>query len=190
MQFRTPGDPFRSTVKAARLPGSRTERLSADLSTRFGRGFSVQNLENLRLFYQAYADKLKSQTVSGISPTTISQAVSVKSPPGISEASSRKFDLDVLAACFPLPWSHYVLLVRRSRSPEAMEFYQTEALRGGWSIRTLDRQMSTLLFERTALSRDKTKMLTKHAAAKSGEQLSGVEAVRDPYILEWGQNPA
>jgi predicted nuclease of restriction endonuclease-like (RecB) superfamily len=66
-----------------------------------------------------------------------------------------------------------------------MEFYHAEALRGGWSVRTLDRQMSTLLYERTALSRDKAKMLTKHAAAKSGEQLSAVEAVRDPFILEF-----
>jgi predicted nuclease of restriction endonuclease-like (RecB) superfamily len=161
------------------------QRLSADLAKRFGRGFSVQNLENMRLFYQAYAARLKSQTVSGISATTISQALSVKSPPGISDTSSRKFTLDALAACFPLPWSHYVLLVRRSRSPEAMEFYQTEALRGGWSVRTLDRQMSTLLYERTALSRDKAKMLTKHTAAKSGEHLSALEAVRDPFILEF-----
>jgi hypothetical protein len=79
------------------------QRLSADLTRRFGRGFSVQNLENMRLFYQAYAGKLKSQTVSGISATAISQALSVKSPPCISEASSRKFSLDTIAACFPLP---------------------------------------------------------------------------------------
>jgi len=66
-----------------------------------------------------------------------------------------------------------------------MEFYHTEALRGGWSVRTLDRQMSTLLYERTALSRDKAKMLTKRAPAKPREKLSAVEAVRDPFILEF-----
>src|ERR1035441_9922019 len=47
------------------------KRLSTDLTKSFGRGFSVQNLENMRLFYQAYAAKRKSQTLSGISAPTI-----------------------------------------------------------------------------------------------------------------------
>jgi len=61
------------------------KRLSADLAKRFGRGFSVQNLENMRLFYQAYVAKQKSQTLSGISATTISQALH---PPGFSGLDS------------------------------------------------------------------------------------------------------
>jgi predicted nuclease of restriction endonuclease-like (RecB) superfamily len=48
-------------------------------------------------------------------------------------------DFRELARAFPLPWSDYVLLVRRSRSPEALMFYHTEALRGGWSVRQLQR---------------------------------------------------
>jgi predicted nuclease of restriction endonuclease-like (RecB) superfamily len=36
------------------------------------------------------------------------------------------------------------MLVSRSRSPEAREFYHTEALRGGWSVRQLDRQIGIL----------------------------------------------
>jgi predicted nuclease of restriction endonuclease-like (RecB) superfamily len=178
------------------------ERLSADLTKRFGRGFSRHNLARFRDFYAAFPPEKIRATLSlefnrptgtGIRATPllksvdlkISQTMSVKSPANISETASRKFSLDAIAACFPLPWSHYVLLISRSRSPEAMEFYHAAALRGGWSVRTLDRQMSTLLYERTALSRDKAKMLTKHAASKSGEQLSAIEAVRDPFILEF-----
>lgn len=50
------------------------------------------------------------------------------------------FQLSDLARAFPLPWSHYVLLVRRSRSAEAFGFYHAEALSGGWSVRQLQRQ--------------------------------------------------
>ena len=57
-----------------------------------------------------------------------------------------------IAVCFPLPWSHYVSLLS-VKTAEARSFYEAEALRCGWSARQLDRQISTLFYERTALSR-------------------------------------
>jgi len=48
--------------------------------------------------------------------------------------SLRKAEYGQLVAdlrAFPLPWSHYVLLVSRTRSSEALDFYHAEALRGG-----------------------------------------------------------
>src|SRR5690349_17159885 len=115
----------------ARYGKALLKRLSADLTSRFGRGFSVDNLEMMRLFYLTYQ------------------------PGEISETVSRKSDMAHLAARFPLPWSHYVLLMRRARSPEARAFYEAEALRGGWSVRQLERQIGSQFYERTALSRDK-----------------------------------
>lgn len=53
---------------------------------------------------------------------------------------------------FPLPWSHYVRLLA-VENPEARAFYEVEALRGGWTVRQLDRQVSTLFYERAALSK-------------------------------------
>ena len=44
---------------------------------------------------------------------------------------------------FPLPWSHYVRLLS-VKDVQARAFYETEALRGGWSVRQLDRQISSL----------------------------------------------
>jgi predicted nuclease of restriction endonuclease-like (RecB) superfamily len=52
-----------------------------------------------------------------------------------------------------------------ARSPEARDFYHTEALRGGWSVRQLDRQINSLFYERTALSKNKAAMLQKGARA-------------------------
>jgi hypothetical protein len=63
-----------------------------------------------------------------------------------------------LAQQFPLPWSHYVKLLSVENS-DAREFYLDEALRGGWSFRQLDRQVSTQFYERTLLSKNKMKML-------------------------------
>lgn len=148
-------------------------RLSADLNARMGRGFSPDNLETMRLFYQAYP------------LTMISETPSRKLPASKSGTLSRISSEQPLAQRFPLPWSHYVLLVRRSRSPEARAFYEEEALRGGWSVRTLQRQMDTLFYERAALSRDKSAMLGKHAKARPGEPLTPEEAVKDPLVLEF-----
>lgn len=119
--------------------------LSADLSARFGRGFGVDNLELFRAFYLAYPrDPL---------------------PPGTTKSESviRKLPPEELVARFPLTWTHYVQLLRRARTPEAREFYERQALRGGWSVRQLTRQISSLFYERTALSRDKAAMLAKGA---------------------------
>jgi len=52
---------------------------------------------------------------------------------------SRNITLDQLAQAMPLSWSHYVRLVRGTRSAEERQFYESEALRCGWSVRQLDR---------------------------------------------------
>jgi predicted nuclease of restriction endonuclease-like (RecB) superfamily len=90
-----------------------------------------------------------------------------------------------MARAFPLPWSHYVLLMSRSRSPEAFAFYQTEALRGGWSVRQLQRQMDTQFYKRTALSRNKAAMLNKGAKPQPGDAVSADEEIRHPLVLEF-----
>jgi predicted nuclease of restriction endonuclease-like (RecB) superfamily len=168
-------------------------RLAADLAARHGRGFSVQNLENMRLFYAVCGSKEISQTLSGkLALTSVSgetnsksQTLSRKSPSSFAEQSEAPFNLSDLAHAFPLPWSHYVLLVRRSRSPEAFAFYQTEALRGGWSVRQLQRQMDSQFYERTALSRNKAAMLAKGAKPLPGDAVTADEEIRHPLVLEF-----
>jgi predicted nuclease of restriction endonuclease-like (RecB) superfamily len=77
------------------------------------------------------------------------------------------------------------LLIGRARSAEALAFYHTEALRGGWSVRQLDRQIGSQFYERTALSRNKAAMLGRGAPAKPSDALSADEEVRDPLVLEF-----
>ena len=87
----------------------------------------------------------------------------------------------VSAISFPLPWSHYVRLLSVDNLA-ARAFYETEALREGWSVRQLDRQISTLFYERLAHSKDKAAMLGKEAP---GGQLTAIEAIKDPFVLEF-----
>lgn len=98
---------------------------------------------------------------------------------------SRKLAIRDRADAFPLPWSHYVLLVRRTESEEARRFYENEALRGGWTVRQLDRQISSLFYERTLMSRNKMAMLAKGAKQRPGDALTPEEEIKDPLVLEF-----
>jgi hypothetical protein len=94
-------------------------RLPADLTKQFGRGFGVDNLELMRLFYQTWP------------PTAISESLIRKSTgelrPGNSETVVQNFDLDQLAGVFQLSWAHYTHLMRLTRSAEERAFYEAEA---------------------------------------------------------------
>jgi len=114
------------------------ERLSADLTARFGRGFSPDNLEYMRRFFVAYPIEAISETLSRKS----GDGLSIEN----SETVSRKFDLSELAQVFTLPWSAYVRLLS-VKDDHSRQFYETEALRGGWSDQTWYR-VDLLFFHR------------------------------------------
>jgi predicted nuclease of restriction endonuclease-like (RecB) superfamily len=152
------------------------KQLSTDLTARFGRGFSERNLEQMRAFHFGWP---------------ISQTLSAKSlPPSasvrtdhISQTLSAE-SVEALTTRFPLPWSHYVRLLA-VKNENARAFYEDEALRGGWTVRQLDRQIQSQFYERTALSRNKAAMLTKGARARPEDHLSPEEEIKDPYVLEF-----
>lgn len=123
------------------------------------------------------------QTPSAESETQeIYQTLSGKSQK--SETLSQKFSLQDLAQAFPLPWSHYVQLLSVKDS-EACAFYEAEALRGGWSVRQLDRQISTKFYERALLSRNKAALLKKGAKPEKNDVVTPEEEIKDPLVLEF-----
>jgi predicted nuclease of restriction endonuclease-like (RecB) superfamily len=212
------------------------EKLSADLTERFGRGFSRPNLQRYRQFYLTYLSSEicstlssksseeplsegKIQTVSGIPEKDRLEQI-VQTPSGLSSdfmlphqkfqtlseelgfsetrqtasaesglpekyaTLSAKFSLEQVARCFPLPWSHYVRLMS-VKNPEAQKFYETEALRCGWSVRQLNRQISSQFYERTALSRNKAAMLKKGEKAQLEDTVTPEDEIKDPFVLEF-----
>ena len=160
------------------------ERLAADLTAKFGRGFGARNLWLMRRFFVHWPEDQILQTVSAESrsvpqgPRKSSEIVQTSS----AESSFKR--LKQLVRYFPLPWSHYVRLMGIS-SGAARRFYETEALRGGWSVRQLDRQISSQFYERTALSRNKVSMLKKAGKAEPGDLLTPEEEIKDPFVLEF-----
>ena len=150
------------------------EQLSGDLTRQFGRGFGRANLWQMRAFYRAWPIANILQTPSGESTNPID-------PNKIEGDSSTVL---ALASRFPLPWSAYVRLLS-IKSPEARIFYETEALRLGWSIRQLDRQIGSQFYERIALSQNKAAMLGKAENSEPSDLVTPEEAIKDPFVLEF-----
>ncbi len=142
------------------------EQLSTDLTSRFGRGFSVRNLRQMRAFYSEWQ---------------IRQTVSAEFD---NEQQLRQIDFYTLTNRFQLPWSHYVRLLS-VKDPDARAFYEKEALRGGWSDRQLKRQIESLFYERTARSKNKAAMLQKGAKPTSKDIATPEEELKSPYILDF-----
>lgn len=151
------------------------EQLAVDLTEQFGRGFGSASLWRMRGFYQAWPDKKILATPlreSGASPS-------------LSKIdSSFLASVPTLSAMFPLPWSAYLRLLAVKR-PEARKFYEAEAIRAGWSVRQLDRQIGSQFYERIALSRNKAAMLEKAETPEPSDAITPEEAIKDPFVLEF-----
>jgi predicted nuclease of restriction endonuclease-like (RecB) superfamily len=150
------------------------ERLSIDLSKQFGRGFGARNLAQMRSFYLAWPASKILQTPSAKSPKLLP----------ISTMDREAMNVQALAGRFPLPWSAYIRLLAVKKS-EARRFYETEALRSGWSVRQLDRQIQSQFYERMALCKNKAAMLKKAAIAQPTDAITPEEAIKDPFVLEF-----
>jgi hypothetical protein len=155
------------------------KQLAVDLTVRFGRGFAARNLYRMRRFYIFYAEI--SPTVLAKSEKRILPTVSAKSQPllGTDLTSIRE-----IANGFPLPWSHYDKLLSLD-DENARRFYEEEALRGGWSVRQLNRQINSQFYERTLLSKNKATMLRQGAVPTADDLVTPQEEIKDPFVLEF-----
>lgn len=151
-------------------------KFSKDLTQRFGRGFGPAQVAAMRQFHLTFPLPDNFQSVIGKSE--ILQSVIGKSSAGAIER------LSPVAQALPLPWTHYVRLLR-VRNSHAREFYVREALAGGWSVRQLDRQINSQFYERTALSKNKSAMLVKGEKPMTVDAVSADEEIRNPLVLEF-----
>jgi predicted nuclease of restriction endonuclease-like (RecB) superfamily len=168
------------------------KKLAADLTAKHGRGFSKSNLASMRGFYlgweifQTPSGKLEARvklplgegSVAGEicqTPSGKSALLSLPPPPGQPAA---------FIGVFPLFWSQYVRLMSVT-TVQARAFYETEAIRGGWSIRQLDRQINTQFYERTSHSKRQAAMLAKGQLPLPEDAVTVQDELRDPYLLEF-----
>ena len=81
-----------------------------------------------------------------------------------------------------LSWSHYLELIKIDEETKR-DFYLNECINSRWSVRELERQIGSLLYERLVLSANKQKVL--ELAEKGHELKTSKDLVKDPFVLEF-----
>lgn len=153
--------------------------LSANLTARYGRGFSLANLKRFRQFYLSFRDRrpeigspLGSQSGNELPSPTAGRPGTA---PQWGAVSDQGFHPD-------LSWSHYRALMRVDNET-ARSFYEVEAAKNGWSKRQLERQIHTFYYERLLKSRDKAGMMELASQGEAAEH--PLDVLKNPYVLEF-----
>ena len=137
------------------------KQLSIVLTKEFGKGYSIDNLKLMRRFYLVYS---KDQ----IGETVFTQSQNLP-----KTREGRKLYLS---------WGHYTKLIRISNIDER-HFYEIEAYNNNWSVRELQRQIDSCLYERLVLSRDKKGVIE---LSKKGQIIEKpMDAIKDPLVLNF-----
>ena len=129
--------------------------LSEKLTNKYGHGWSVETLTLCRKFYSVY-----SKIVNDVYE--------------INTKTKQHF--------FTLSWSHYLILMRIDNNDER-RFYEIESYNQNWSVRHLQRQVASSLYERLALSRDKDDVMRLANEGITIEKPSDI--LKNPLTLEF-----
>jgi predicted nuclease of restriction endonuclease-like (RecB) superfamily len=133
----------------------------------------VRELRRYRRFYLTYPQIREAVPIEIMEQTTASP---------IRESATPELALPPRELLHSLSFTHLAELIK-IEDPIKRTFYEMQCVRGSWSVRELKRQISSLYFERSGLSRDKVKL-----AARVGERSASTTpalAVRDPYVFEF-----
>jgi predicted nuclease of restriction endonuclease-like (RecB) superfamily len=159
-------------------------KLSKKLTKEFGRGYSVDNLQRMRTFFILYQNRIYA-TVSRKSlrnsETELrkSSSIQIKNKKEIINPNSLLNDFQ---SNFQLSWSHFSILLKIENEDER-NFYEIEAANNNWSVRELQRQYGSSLYERIALSKDKKKV--KELSSKGQIIAQPTDILKEPYVLEF-----
>ncbi len=172
------------------------EHLSLRLTERYGKGFSKQVLWSFRQFYLTYQDRVKILFPAGRESADAEKFSPVGRelvPTPISSLSGTELTLvgkgsyvnnqNTQAFSPQLSWSHYRAL-RRLENLEARDFYEREAIAGGWDKRTLERQIKSYYYERILKSRKPEKMLAE-GRSLSVPAAPAADELKNTYVLEF-----
>lgn len=133
--------------------------ISRKLTAEFGKGFSAQNLWNMRQFYQKFS--------------SMRRELQVEEGAEILSALRRE-----------LSWTHYKVLLRVEK-PEACVWYMHEAADQNWAARALERQINSLYHDRLLLSKDKKSVQREAEQKTSALQTKPEDVMKNPYVLEF-----
>ncbi|MBP5788939.1 MAG: DUF1016 family protein [Neisseriaceae bacterium] len=149
--------------------------LSVRLTERFGKGWTVETLTLCRKLFLIYAPVNSVNTVCQIEENKEKQEV-IKNTNFVNTV----YEMD--KPKFTLSWSHYLILMRIKNKDER-RFYEIETQEQNWSVRQLQRQYNSSLYERLALSRDKEEIMRLATNGQIIEKSSDI--IKDPLTLEF-----
>lgn len=141
--------------------GSRLlKRLSEDLTDSFGKGYSYRNLQLAKKFYNTFP---------------IVQSL-------IAQSQSGQELKPVESALLQASWTHLVRLLSINNETER-NFYLIETTENNWTVRELNRQIDSSLFERLIMAKDQ--QAVKHITEKGHKINQTDDLLKDPYVLEF-----
>ena len=152
------------------------KNLSTRLMGRFGGDWSYDTLVKCRKFYTSY---MNAKIVATPSPQLETSPQNTDLEPNTNSSNAVA---SIHLPRFILSWSHYLILMRIDNI-EARSFYELECAQQQWSVKQLSRQVSSSLYERLALSRDKNEVMR---LAQEGLTIEKPEdIIKNPITLEF-----
>ena len=157
--------------------------LSERLTEKYGDGWSVEQLTLIRKFYTVYSNSVNADYEIQNTDLEITESAPVKIVNTVYQIQNLPKSIDPSSMPrFTLSWSHYIVLMR-IKNEEERQFYEIEALREHWSVRHLQRQYASSLYERLALSRDKDEVMR---LSREGLQVAEPQdVIKNPITLEF-----
>jgi len=181
----------RTGVDRAEYGDSLMDRLADSLRKQAIPRCDRRELYRYRRFYLIYphiAESLSPQFLSSL-PKLIRQHLSAKpgsagkcTGSGIVESVTPQSHIDGKTLISRLSFTHMAELLNIDDGAKRA-FYEFECIRGNWSVRELKRQINSLYFERSGLSKNKKKL--GELVQAGAEQAEPKLAIRDPYIFEF-----
>jgi predicted nuclease of restriction endonuclease-like (RecB) superfamily len=143
------------------------QKVSKELTEKFGRGYSVQNLERMRNFFMLYSNS---------SNELRNSEVFQKSSNNLRIFTNENIRL------LPISWSHYLFLMQVDNEKER-QFYEVESFQNNWNLEELKRQYNTGLYERLALGKNPDEIWR---LAREGQIVKNPNDIfKEPLILEF-----
>ena len=157
--------------------------LSERLTEKYGDGWSVEQLTLIRKFYTVYSNSVNADYEIQNTDLEITESAPAKIVNTVYQIQNLPESIDPSSMPrFTLSWSHYIVLMR-IKNEEERQFYEIEALREHWSVRHLQRQYASSLYERLALSRDRDEVMR---LSREGLQVAEPQdVIKNPITLEF-----
>lgn len=162
-------------------------RLLENLSSRLAKGgmdgVAARSLRLYRQFYLAYPEiwqMASAKSFENFVPLSFRRTLPAKSSEALTQPTQPAIPASDLLR--KLSFSHFAELIAIPDETKRI-FYEIECIRGNWSVRELKRQINSLYYERSGLSKDKKKLAA--LAQKGAESVDPKLAIRDPYVFEF-----